>query len=65
MEEKQRVRRKEMEERGEKHKPRWFVKVDGGDEGEEVWRLKGGRDGYWEERKAPGVWNGLEDIFAG
>ena len=64
LEEKQRVRRKEMEERGEKHRPRWFVRVEGGDEGEEVWKLKGGKEGYWEERKSS-AWHGLEDVFAG
>jgi hypothetical protein len=60
----QRVRRKEVEERGEEHKPRWFVKVEGGDDGEEVWKLKGGKDGYWEER-AKGSWTGVENILAG
>ena len=64
LEEKQRLRRKEMELNGRVHRPRWFVKVDGGDEGEEVWKLKGGKEGYWEERRA-GVWTGLEDIFSG
>jgi hypothetical protein len=64
LEERQRVRRKEMEERGETWKPRWFVKVEGGDEGEEVWRLRGGKEGYWEERKS-GAWTGVEDVLAG
>lgn len=63
LEEKQRIRRKELEERGETHKPRWFVRVDGGDEGEEVWKLKVGREGYWEER-ARGTWEGVDDILA-
>ncbi|KAK3903952.1 putative oxysterol binding protein [Staphylotrichum tortipilum] len=39
--------RRFMEEKGEEYKPRWF----------EVWRLKGGKDGYWEER-AKGAWTG-------
>ncbi len=60
LEEKQRVRRKENEESGENHKPRWFVKVDGGDDGEEVWKLKFGKEGYWEER-SKGAWTGVDD----
>lgn len=60
----QRVRRKEAEERGQPHMPRWFVRVEGGDDGEEVWKLKGGRDGYWEERQR-GKWTGVENILAG
>ncbi|CAL3967192.1 unnamed protein product [Diplocarpon coronariae] len=63
LEENQRRRRKEMEERNELHRPRWFTRVEGGDEGEEVWKLKGGREGYWEER-AKGQWAGVEDILA-
>ncbi|KAH7419902.1 Oxysterol-binding protein-domain-containing protein [Cadophora sp. MPI-SDFR-AT-0126] len=63
LEEKQRTRRKEMEQRGDVHKPRWFTRIEGGDEGEEVWKLKGGKDGYWEER-SKGQWTGLEDILA-
>jgi hypothetical protein len=76
LEEAQRQRRRALEERGEEHKPRWFVRAtaagatgngagqDGGGSGEEVWRLKGGKDGYWEER-ARGAWTGVVDIFAG
>lgn len=64
LEDKQRVRRKEAEEKGQPHKPRWFQRIDGGDEGEEVWKLKGGKDGYWEER-ARGQWTGVEDILSG
>ncbi|KAL3424597.1 oxysterol-binding protein [Phlyctema vagabunda] len=63
LEEAQRARRKEMEGRGESHKPRWFVKAEGGDEGEEVWRLRGGKDGYWEERQR-GTWTGVENILS-
>jgi hypothetical protein len=63
LEENQRVRRKQKEEAGEVHRPRWFVRVEGGDEGEEVWKLKAGKEGYWEER-AKGTWNGVEDILA-
>jgi hypothetical protein len=64
LEEKQRIRRKEKEELGESHRPRWFVRVDGGDDGEEVWKLRTGKEGYWEER-ARGVWTGVEgDIMS-
>ncbi|KAL2023139.1 hypothetical protein VTK56DRAFT_3745 [Thermocarpiscus australiensis] len=64
LEEAQRQRRRAMEERGEEYKPRWFVKVATGQDGEEVWRLRGGKEGYWEER-ARGAWSGVVDIFAG
>ncbi|KAK4657748.1 Oxysterol-binding protein 3 [Podospora pseudocomata] len=66
LEEAQRVRRRVLEESGEEYKPKWFVKVAGGEGqgGEEVWKLKGGKDGYWEER-ARGKWEGVVDIFAG
>jgi hypothetical protein len=64
LEEAQRRRRREMEERGEEWKPRWFVKVATAQEGEEVWRIKGGKEGYWDER-AGGKWKGVEDIFSG
>lgn len=53
-----------MEENGESWKPKWFVKVEGGDEGEEVWKLKGGKEGYWEERQK-GTWAGVEDVLSG
>ncbi|KAI1850600.1 hypothetical protein JX266_003882 [Neoarthrinium moseri] len=64
LEEAQRARRRDMEERGEQWKPRWFVKVAGGDDdggGEEVWRIKGGKDGYWESRERG--FQGVEQIF--
>jgi len=63
LEEKQRIRRKEKEDLGEVHRPRWFVQIEGGDEGEEVWKLKGGKDGYWEERSR-GTWAGVENILS-
>ncbi|KAM0198261.1 hypothetical protein ACHAPA_009123 [Fusarium lateritium] len=62
LEEAQRVRRRELEERGETYKPRWFVKAENAPEGEEVWKLKTGKDSYWEER-AKGSWQGVEEIF--
>lgn len=62
LEEGQRARRRALEEKGVEHKPRWFTKVATVGDGEEVWRLKGGKDGYWEER-AKGQWSGVENIF--
>lgn len=63
LEEAQRQRRRVLEEKGEEHRPRWFAKVGTSPDGEEVWRLKGGKESYWEER-ARGQWNGIEEIFA-
>ncbi len=64
LEEAQRQRRRVLEERGEEHRPKWFVKVATGQDGDEIWRMKGGKDGYWEERSR-GAWSGVEDLFAG
>lgn len=66
LEERQRARRRVMEEHGEEWKPRWFTKVGEleaqtlGEE--EVWRMKGGKDGYWECRER-GEWDGVVDVF--
>lgn len=62
LEEKQRQRRKEMEEQEELWQPRWFspVNIPGG---ETVWRMKMGKDSYWEER-ARGDWNGVTNVLA-
>ncbi|KAL1956574.1 hypothetical protein VTO42DRAFT_7045 [Malbranchea cinnamomea] len=64
LEERQRQRRREMEAAGQRWQPRWFTKVAGGsaDGGEEVWKLKTGKDGYWEER-ARGEWTGVVPVF--
>lgn len=66
LEERQRSRRRVMEEHGEEWRPRWFNKVDAEDAkamgDEEVWRLKGGREGYWECRERGG-WEGCVDVF--
>ncbi|PHH88868.1 hypothetical protein CDD83_6947 [Cordyceps sp. RAO-2017] len=62
LEEAQRARRRDMEARGEAHRPRWFVKADDSPEGEEVWKMRTGKDGYWEER-ARGSWTGVPAIF--
>ncbi|KZM24320.1 transport [Ascochyta rabiei] len=66
LEERQRARRRVMEDHGEEWKPKWFTKA-GAEEAaslgdEEVWRLKGGKEGYWENREA-GRWDGVVDVF--
>ena len=61
LEERQRARRRIMEERGQLWMPRWFIKV--GTEGdEEIWRLKSGKESYWDVR-ARGDWAGILDVF--
>jgi hypothetical protein len=61
LEEAQRMRRNEMEERAESWQPRWFVKVrEYADE--EVWKIKTGKEGYWETR-SKGEWKGVPSIF--
>lgn len=67
LEEAQRVRRRDLEEAGEEYKPKWFVKVSGGGEGgaadgEDVWKIKGGKESYWEERQK-GNWDGVLNLF--
>ncbi|KAK2821823.1 hypothetical protein FQN49_007640, partial [Arthroderma sp. PD_2] len=64
LEEAQRQRRKEMEQNDEPWRPRWFtqVDVDGSEEGDDLWKLRTGKDGYWEER-ARGEWTGIPSIF--
>ncbi|XWW98223.1 hypothetical protein V2A60_006220 [Cordyceps javanica] len=63
LEEEQRVRRRQLEDSGEAYAPRWFVKVsDDAPDGEECWRIKTGKDSYWEER-SKGAWTGVTDIF--
>ena len=60
LEEAQRNRRKVMVEQGVEWRPRWFTRIEGGDE--VAWKLKGGKDGYWEER-VKGEWKGVENVF--
>lgn len=60
LEEQQRIRRKEMESADEEWKPRWFTKTQLGDE--TIWKLKTGKDGYWEER-ARGTWTGVVPVL--
>jgi hypothetical protein len=62
LEEGQRARRREMESAGESWIPRWFTRVNDDSDGEVAWRLKGGKDGYWEER-ARGSWSNVVPVF--
>ncbi|PNS18080.1 hypothetical protein CAC42_4039 [Sphaceloma murrayae] len=61
LEERQRGRRKVMEVHGRAHMPTWFEKVDC-EEDEELWRLRAGKDGYWERRER-GDWKGVVEVF--
>ncbi|KIW00961.1 uncharacterized protein PV09_07483 [Verruconis gallopava] len=61
LEERQRGRRRVMEEHGEQWAPKWFYKA--GVEGdEEIWRLKSGKDNYWEARSRKD-WTGVIDVL--
>ena len=60
LEEAQRERRKEMEEREEHWQPRWFSHMEHNEES--VWTLNLDQDGYWEER-SKGKWTGVVPIF--
>ena len=60
LEEQQRLRRKDMECAGEEWRPRWFTKTQLGEE--VLWKLKTGKDGYWDER-ARGTWTGAVPVF--
>lgn len=62
LEEGQRDRKRIMEEEDLEWQPLWFTKVEGV-EGEEVWKLKSGKDSYWEHR-AKGDWKGVKNILA-
>ena len=61
LEEAQRERRRVMDEEGAEWQPAWFSKVDGV-EGEEVWKMKSGKEGYWEAR-AKGIWKEVRQVF--
>ena len=61
LEERQRGRRRVMEEHGEEWVPRWFMKA-GVDSGEDVWRLKSGKENYWEAREKSD-WSGVVDVL--
>ena len=60
LEEQQRSRRKDMEERGEEWQPRWFTRLQIGEE--VVWKMKTGKDGYWEER-AKSKWTNVVPVL--
>ncbi|KAK0730044.1 Oxysterol-binding protein-domain-containing protein [Lasiosphaeris hirsuta] len=66
LEEAQRLRRRERENKGEEFVPAWFTKARCEITGEEYWKFNGK---YWETRAQagptgdPGVWDGLEKIF--
>ncbi|KAJ9611452.1 Oxysterol-binding protein 3 [Cladophialophora chaetospira] len=60
LEEAQRARRREMEAGNETWQPRWFTKVELGDE--VVWKLRTGKESYWEER-AKGAWTGVVPVL--
>ncbi|KAJ5885277.1 hypothetical protein N7495_009787 [Penicillium taxi] len=62
LEEAQRSRRRTYESAGESWVPRWFTPVNDDSDGEVAWRLKGGKDGYWDER-ARGSWLGVIPVF--
>jgi hypothetical protein len=81
LEERQREKRAEMEAEERQWVPRWFV-IAGGEgtqaeekDGDEVWILKPGKEGYWEARARAassvgatnahggGVWDGVEDVL--
>lgn len=66
LEERQRARRKVLEEHGATYKARFFEKVEVKDPDtnivEEIWELKTGKEGYWEQREA-GSWNDVPNVF--
>ncbi|KAL6702899.1 Oxysterol-binding protein 3 [Coniothyrium glycines] len=66
LEERQRARRRVMEEHGEEWKPKWFYQVgplEATSLGEEeVWRMKAGKDGYWDCRESKD-WSGVVDVL--
>jgi oxysterol-binding protein-related protein 3/6/7 len=61
LEENQRTRRKALEDNGEEWTPKWFT-MSGTDGGEQVWKMKSGKEGYWEAREK-GNWSGVTDVF--
>lgn len=63
LEERQRERRKDMETKGETWRPRWFTQVDSeSGQAEGVWKLRSGKDSYWEERSR-GEWTGTVPVL--
>lgn len=63
LEERQRGRRKVLEDHGTEWQSQFFEIVPGvGEEGEEVWRLKSAKNGYWESRER-GSWESVSRVF--
>lgn len=67
LEERQRARKKVLEGHGAKWSPTFFEKVEGAgavDKDEEggVFRLRVGKEGYWERREG-GHWEGVGEVF--
>jgi len=63
VEEKQRAKRRERENKGEEFTPHWFSKAKCPITGEIFWQFNGH---YWAERAKAldeGAWHGVEDIF--
>ena len=60
LEEAQRTRRRDMEAANEDWKPKWFTRIENGDE--IIWRLKTGPGNYWEER-CKGEWKDVVDVL--
>lgn len=60
LEEAQRKRRAELESAQQEWEPRWFTKSQLGDE--VVWKLRTGKEGYWEER-ARGSWSKVVPVL--
>ena len=60
LEEQQRLRRRDMEAADEEWRPQWFTETQLGEE--TIWKLKAGKDGYWEER-AKGTWSEVSPVF--
>ena len=64
LEEAQRERRRAMEAAGEVWTPAWFTRNDapGAPVGEEVWKIRSGKDGYWDSR-ARGDWKAAKRVL--
>ena len=67
LEQNQRARRREREEKGHEFTPAWFVKERHETTGENYWKFTGK---YWEQREKAGpdgskkeAWSGLEPIY--
>ena len=70
LEERQRARRKVSEAHGKSYIPLFFEKADeqttddtiDGQHPPEVWKLKSGKDGYWQRRERRD-WSGIAEVF--